>query len=62
MVNLSIKKYKFVGMFPIDIAAIDLDWGSNDAIEEFSVTFQYQYWTTQDQNVARTGVLGGLLA
>jgi len=31
-------------MFPIDITPIDLDWGSNDTIEEFTVTFQYQYW------------------
>lgn len=44
-----IKSYKFVGMFPIDVAPIDLDWGSNDAIEEFSVTFQYQYWTADDR-------------
>jgi hypothetical protein len=40
----SLKRYKFVGMFPIDISPIELDWGSNDTIEEFSVTFQYQYW------------------
>lgn len=38
------KKYRFIGMFPIDITPIDLDWGSNDTVEEFSVTFQYQYW------------------
>jgi hypothetical protein len=43
-----IKKYKFVGMFPNDIAPIDLDWGSNDTIEEFSVTLSYQYWTSLD--------------
>jgi hypothetical protein len=43
----SLKKYKFVGMFPIDLAPIDLDWGSNDAIEEFSVTFAYQWWESQ---------------
>jgi len=42
----SIKNYNFVGIFPIDISAIDLDWGSNDAIEEFTVTFAYQYWET----------------
>jgi hypothetical protein len=42
-----LKKYKFVGMFPIDLAPIDLDWGSNDAIEEFAVTFAYQWWETQ---------------
>ena len=40
-----LKSYKFVGMFPIDVAPIDLDWGSNDTIEEYSVTFSYQYWT-----------------
>lgn len=39
-----IKQYNFVGMFPIDVAPIDLDWGSNDSIEEYSVTFSYQYW------------------
>lgn len=41
-----LKRYKFVGMFPQDISPIDLDWGSNDSIEEFSVTFAYQYWET----------------
>ena len=40
-----LKKYTFVGMFPIDLAAIALDWGTNDTIEEFDVTFAYQYWT-----------------
>jgi len=42
----ALKKYKFVGLFPIDLAPIDLDWGSNDAIEEYSVTFAYQHWET----------------
>jgi hypothetical protein len=39
-----IKEYKFIGMFPIDISPIELDWGANDAIEEFAVTFAYQWW------------------
>jgi hypothetical protein len=39
-----LKSYKFVGLFPLDIAPIDLDWGSNDVIEEFSATFAFQYW------------------
>lgn len=43
-----IKKYRFTGMFPNDIAAIDLDWGSNDTIEEFSITLSYQYWESLD--------------
>jgi hypothetical protein len=39
-----IKSYKFVGLFPTDIAPIELDWSSNDTIEEYSVTFDYQWW------------------
>jgi len=40
----SLKNYKFVGMFPVDVAPIDLDWSSNDSIEEYSATFAFQYW------------------
>lgn len=40
----AIKAYKFVGLWPNDIGQIDLDWGTNDIIEEFSVSFSYQYW------------------
>jgi hypothetical protein len=39
-----IKQYQLVGMFPIDVSPIELDWGSNDTIEEYAVTFAYQWW------------------
>ena len=39
-----VKSYNFVGLFPLDLAPIDLDWGSNDSIEEYSATFAYQWW------------------
>jgi hypothetical protein len=42
----ALKTYNFVGMYPLDLAPIDLDWGSNDTIEEYAVTFAYQWWTT----------------
>ena len=42
----TLKTYKFVGMYPLDLAPIDLDWSSNDTIEEYSVTFAYQWWET----------------
>lgn len=41
-----LKSYNFYGMYPVDISPIDLDWGTNDTIEEFTVTFAYQYWTS----------------
>ena len=47
----TLKKYKFVGVFPTDITPIDVDWGSNDAIEEFSVTLTYQWWDAVETGV-----------
>ena len=41
-----LKSYRFYNVFPSAIAAIDLDFGNNDAIEEFTVELQTQYWTT----------------
>ena len=47
-----LKKYKFVGMFPTDVAPIDVDWSSNDTIEEFSVTLAFQWWESAEDLVA----------
>ena len=46
-----LKRYKFVGVFPSDITPIDVDWGSNDTIEEFSVTLTYQWWESIEDGV-----------
>lgn len=39
-----VKKYKFRGVFPTSISAIDLNFETNDAVEEFTVELNYQYW------------------
>lgn len=52
-----IKRYKFVGLFPVDLGPIEMDWGANDQIEEYSVTFAYQWWesvTTDTVGAATT--------
>ena len=36
--------YKFVDIFPTNISAIDLSFDTSDAIEEFTVEFQVNYW------------------
>lgn len=41
-----IKSYQFEGVFPTDVAPIELGMGMNNVIEEFTVTFQVQYWTS----------------
>jgi len=38
------KRYDIRGAFPTNISQIDLSYDSNDAIEEFTVEFTYQYW------------------
>jgi hypothetical protein len=40
----SLKEYILRGAFPSDLSAIDLSYASNDEIERFQVTFQYQYF------------------
>ena len=39
-----IAEYKFVNIFPVSVSEIALAWDSNDAIEEFTVEFAYDYW------------------
>lgn len=54
--GVPIRTYQFNGIFPTQISAIGLDWAATDQIEEFTVTFQYDWW-----NVAGgiTGNAGG---
>ena len=38
------KEYAIRGAFPVNVSAIDLSYDSNDAVEEFTIEFAYQYW------------------
>tara|TARA_B100001287_G_scaffold269929_1_gene267965 strand:- start:1880 stop:2416 length:537 start_codon:yes stop_codon:yes gene_type:complete len=40
----SVKEYIFRGAFPTDLGAIDVSYATNDEIERFTCTFQYQYF------------------
>ena len=42
----TLKSYTLRGAFPTDIAAIPLNYETNNAVEDFDVTFQYQYFET----------------
>ena len=48
------KSYKFYDIFPTNISAIDLSYDSSDAIEEFTVEFQVQYWAPSTKNNTST--------
>ena len=49
-----LRKYTLWYAFPASVSQIDLAYDSNDQIEEFSVEFQYSYWTV-DGNDAKNG-------
>jgi hypothetical protein len=64
-----IKCYTFVDAYPATVGAIELSYDSNDAIEEFDVTFNYQYWlssstvfTGKDGGAGIGGIISGLKA
>lgn len=50
-----IRSYKLWYAFPTNVSQIDLAYDSNDQIEEFSVEFQYSYWTTENVGNAASG-------
>lgn len=41
----TLRTYIMQGVWPNFVQDISLDFGANDQIEEFGVTFQVQYWT-----------------
>lgn len=43
-----LQTYKLHSAFPINMSEIALQYGQNDVIEEFTVTFNYQHYTTRN--------------
>jgi T4-like virus tail tube protein gp19 len=56
----AVRSYDFVDVWPSNIAAIDLDYGSNDAIEEYTVELQVQYWRPISIGNGTASVPGGV--
>ena len=49
-----LKRVTLVNCWPASIPAIELGWDQNDAIEEFAVTWQYDYWQVIDAQTQTT--------
>ena len=43
-----LRAYRFEGIWPTEVAAIELDFDTTDQVEEFGVTFKVQYWSAID--------------
>lgn len=39
-----LKKYIFRDAFPVNVSDIPLSWDANNQIQEYSVTFEYNFW------------------
>lgn len=53
-----LKRYRFYGCFPTAVSAIDLSYDSSDAIEEFTVDLQVQWWDTYSGDNPNTSLFG----
>jgi len=42
-----LRTYVFEGIYPIALDVIALDWSTQDSIEEFGITFQYDMWRVE---------------
>lgn len=51
----AIRTYKLHHCFPTNISQIDLAYDSNDQIEEFTVEWQYSFFTAQKENSETSG-------
>ena len=47
-----LRTYKFYSVFPTNVSQIDLSYDSSDAVEEFTVTLQVQWWEADGQGGA----------
>ena len=46
-----VKTYDFKDAYPMDVSAIGMSWESNNQIETYQVTFQYNYWVSPTSSV-----------
>lgn len=56
----ALKSYNIVNSFPVDISPVGLDFGANDQISSFTVTFQYQHFTTSNNPAGSIVNFGGI--
>ena len=47
-----VRSYEIMGAFPTNISAIELNYETNDTIEEFTVELTYNYWTAINDGIS----------
>jgi len=56
----ALKSYSIINAFPVDLSPVGLDFGANDQISSFTVTFQYQHFTTSNNPAGSIVNFGGI--
>ena len=56
----ALKSYNVVNAFPVDLSPVALDFGANDQISTFTVTFQYQHFTVSNNPLGSIINVGGI--
>ena len=54
--GVDLHTYKFYNLWPTELAEVPLDWAS-DAIQEYTVTWAYDYWGHGASTSAPTGIV-----
>lgn len=53
-----VKSYKFHDAYPITISAIELSYDTTNAVEEYTVEFQYNFWASATSGGSAVGSTG----
>ena len=53
--GVPLRKYKFNGIFPVNLTEMEVDWNATDLIQEFQVTFQYDWWEISGGSTGNAG-------
>ena len=56
----ALKAYNIINGFPVDLSPVAVDFGANDQISSFTVTFQYQHFTTSNNPLGSIINVGGI--
>ena len=56
----ALKSYNIANAFPVDLSPVGLDFGANDQISSFTVTFQYQHFTISNNPLGSLVNFGGI--
>ena len=56
----ALKSYSIANAFPVDLSPVGLDFGANDQISSFTVTFQYQHFTVSNNPLGSIVNAGGV--